>query len=267
MHYKKYKEEFGQDKINILYHRSLFEYRRGHYNEEKDYICKLFLDELIKNTELERYDNVYLLIDSGSTVYPLFSLLCHYYWRCIGRKLLDKIKIYTNNIPGINDLLLYGRVGNDINANIIYNCDVIPGKIEGKYSAILGADSVSHLSHIVNSIKDDNKRSVFISIITGNYISIKDGLLWLGDYHGAMKDSYIYNSDWVYILSPLGKIVDMGADQINKAINENIPFNKRYKKLTDEDITKQYKELDTLNLQESSIYNLLPEVLIQHKRD
>lgn len=51
---------------------SLFNLRLGHYTAEKDTLCKKFLSDLLDDKEIICNDKIILLIDSGSTVFPIF---------------------------------------------------------------------------------------------------------------------------------------------------------------------------------------------------
>ncbi|MBI5207353.1 MAG: hypothetical protein HY934_06120 [Candidatus Firestonebacteria bacterium] len=95
-------------------------------------------------------------------------------------------------------------------------------------------------------------------MITGNYISIKDGILWRGNYHGQMKNALIKNADYIYILSPLGKIFSETAENINNIIG---PSQKKYKNLLDTEATVIE---ETPNI--SQISQFLPENLIMDKQ-
>jgi|GEM_PF-6405391 len=251
---------------------SLFNLRLGHYTAEKDILCKKFLSELLKDDNIICNDKIILLIDSGSTVFPIFKLLCDYYWAGYKIDALKKIEIFTNNIPGFNTLLLFGREGSDVTADMIYKCNVIPGTIEGKYSAILGEESISHLDFILKEIRDKekDKKKVFVSVITGNYISIQDGVLWRGDYHGAMKDAYIKHSDYVFIISPLGKIFNKSVNEINDMIEKSpihLTSHKQYRKLNDIGYEDSLKIFSDVNLQDSKISKLIPRDIAINKNN
>ena len=100
---------------------------------------------------------------------------------------------------------------------MIYDCYAIPGCINGQYSAILSDDGISYLNKLNTSIKSND---IVISLITGNYITIDNGVLWRGDCHGDMKNAYIENSDYVFILSPLGKVLKLSLVDLNNIIKD-----------------------------------------------
>lgn len=257
--------------------RSLFNFRQGHYGHEKKKLCKHVLEHLLSNEEFKKKKIIYLMIDSGSTVYPIFQLLCEQYWNEKYHEILKKVEIITNNMPGVQSLIKHGRRGSDTNAEMLFKCHVLPGIAEGKYGAILGDDGPSHLQYFINKVVNhfSNKDTIAtVSLITGNYISLKDGILWRGDYHGQMKNAYIVNSDYIYIISPLGKIFDNNVKEINSKISDPdlvIPTEKCYRDLRDQKAF--YSNLnnahcvnnDILDFTGSKIVKLLPDIISNNK--
>ena len=262
---------------------SLFQYRKVHYSAEKILLCKHIIDHVLQNIRFSDYPKVYFLIDSGSTVYPLFKLLC-------SDAVIDFIKskerendkdivqppfeIITNNIQGIQSILTYGRKSNNISAEMKVPCHVIPGNLEGKYDAILSSESITHLSYKMERIKSEhlkkNEKYLVISIISGNYISTQDGVLWRGNFHGAMKDAMVKYSNLTYIVAPLGKIFSESTSEINDMIKESSIYlnfeTKDYKDLRDIETDADLLEiLEIKNLKKSDIDKLLPNSLIMNK--
>jgi len=240
--------------------KSYFDIRNRHFSAEKRFICLKALDRISKNEQkrLKNNDNakrtLYLLIDSGSTVYPIFELLCEY------RNFKDTFKdvvIYTNNIRGISKISDYARKNDRNDQRIIYKCKAIPGEIEEKYAAIVGKPAVEYLEGLLDLIYCEefvqaslsesqelskiqklsklNEKAIIVSLITGNYISTREGVLWRGDFHGELKYNLISNSHHIYVLSPLGKIFNKSAKRINEIIKSSeVPFASQ----------KEYKTLD-----------------------
>jgi len=227
---------------------SLFNLRTQHYTAEKEFICKKFVEHILKkygNPENGKIPTIYLLIDSGSTVFPIFRHLCDTYWSTSDRSVLDNIKIITNNLSGINTLQIFGKRDLSVNSGLIFPCKVLPGKIESQYNAVLSSESINHLNFTIGKLREYHKdnEAVFISVLTGNYLSIKDGLLWRGNYHGAMKDAYIINSDCIYILSPLGKIFNKDVKWFENTQNKHsITSVKHYSKLTNLNLNDKHDD-------------------------
>jgi len=240
--------------------KSYFDIRNRHFSAEKRFICLKALDRISKSEQEWRKEHkdkkrtLYLLIDSGSTVYPIFELLCEY------RNFKDTFKdvvIYTNNIRGISKISDYARKNDRKDQSIIYKCKAIPGEIEEKYAAIVGKPAVEYLEGLLELIYCDefvqaslsesqelskiqklsklNEKAIIVSLITGNYISTREGILWRGDFHGELKYNLISNSHHIYVLSPLGKIFNKSAKRINEIIQSSeVPFASQ----------KEYKTLD-----------------------
>lgn len=243
--------------------KSYFDIRNRHFSAEKRFICLKALDRISKNEQEWRKEHnnkqrtLYLLIDSGTTVYPIFELLCEY--RNFKETFIDVV-IYTNNIRGISKISDYARKNDRKDQSIIYKCNAIPGEIEEKYAAIVGKPAVEYLERLLDTIyyKEFQEQSsiskikkldklkdkaIIVSLITGNYISTREGILCRGDFHGELKYLMISNSHHIYVLSPLGKIFNKSAKRINEIIQSSeVPFasQKEYKTLDhlDKDCTK-----------------------------
>jgi len=235
--------------------KSYFDIRNRHFSAEKRFICLKALDRISKNEQEWLKNNnkpkrtLYLLIDSGSTVYPIFELLCDY--RNFKEHFKDVV-IYTNNIRGISKISDYARKNDRKDQSIIYQCNSIPGEIEEKYAAIVGRPAIEYLEILLDTIyykelqeessitkiKKLDKlkdKAIIVSLITGNYISTREGILWRGDFHGELKYNLISNSHHIYVLSPLGKIFNKSAKRINEIIkSSDVPFASQ----------KEYKTLD-----------------------
>lgn len=247
---------------------SLFNLRLNHFHEEKYKICKRAIEHILKENERAlKANKIILLIDSGSTVYPIFHLLTKLYSDENYIESLKKMVIFTNNIPGIVHMINEGRKGTSYDAEMMIKCNVIPGMAEGKYGAILGEDSGSHLEYFLNSnFRDSGADNLIISLVTGNYISLKDGILWRGDYHGKLKNSLVKLSDVIYIVAPLGKIFKVSKDHINELIRSSnviLPPSKWYKDLLDSEAMISSSNNNNENTRQ--IKMLLPKEYVQNK--
>lgn len=121
------------------------------------------------------------------------------------------------------------------------------------------------------------KDVLIVSLVSGNYISTRDGILVRGDYHGKLKYELMSNSHHIYILSPLGKIFNKSAERINKIIeSSDVPFasQKEYKKLDHKDV-REYEKWKREQLGQkgsdpepdfkAGIKKLIPEALLDEK--
>lgn len=80
-----------------------------------------------------------------------------------------------------------------------------------------------------------------------------------------MKNALICNADYVFILSPLGKIFDYSKDKINDIIKDTtypLAFEKRYRDLKDRKALYE----DIADIEESPIEKLVPKKIIDGKK-
>ena len=166
-------------KIIGLRQNTLFTERLTYYPLEKEYLADQFAPILLKRCKhLIEKDNykytVYLIIDSGTTLYSLFAKLAEHarVYISTGNKeneWINNLNIVTNNLPGLllfmdkGRLDLYSRY-----AGLAINCILLPGVPLPIYSAVTGKETVEALK----KIKDDQKDAIFIGIVTGNWVRI-----------------------------------------------------------------------------------------------
>lgn len=222
---------------------SLFGYRLEHFTEEKQLIARGFVSKIYKllkdNEKNKKFEDLILLLGSGSTIYCVFLALNDLF-RSVNlndQKLLQKVIIITNNLPGILYLSDNCRLGDSTDAEMIFTTHVLPGRAEGKYAAILGSSTASYIKNYIEKYKNSH----IVGAITGNYISLKCGILIRGEYHDEVKEEIINNSNEIYVLSPLSKFSPFTFDEINSefiikddfiSINlTSIKKNKEYKKI------------------------------------
>lgn len=203
---------------------SLFHYRMEHFIEEKRRIAENYvriLIESIKNVPDDK--DIFLLLDSGSTIYHVFETLCNAYHLGddIDKQRLSRISIITNNISGAKRLTEIGRIGEGIQADMLFNCFLLPGTVEGKYNAVLGHQTSSYLSDYLSDGREKENTWV-LGAITGNYISVVDGIMSRGDFHDSVKLEIIKQSNHISILAPLGKIHKETCQEIVDGIGGNI---------------------------------------------
>ncbi len=217
---------------------SFFDTRRGHFSIEKKVLCEKFVNELasrlLKNNEL----NIVLILDAGSTVYPIFELLCKHPKFKFDFHFSERVTIVTNNLPGVSSLSKYGRIGDSKVPKPLFKSKVLGGFTHTGYEATLGAETSLDLKKSVKLIKEkliENQKKVeIICVTTGNYISIKEGPLARNNYHLEIKEMMLDLSDFAFVLSPLGKFLPFSIDNINQNLL-SIPEGEqdyKYKKLS-----------------------------------
>lgn len=199
------------------YSDSLFGERSGHYQKEKIYLCNMFFEALKQRiSKLEDVSVVRIIIDSGTTLFPIFDKLRTLDEERIGEK---KIDIVTNNIPGFMKLIDSHR----INQKSGITFSIVAGAPLSEYAAITGDAAVTSLRFICEKKSVHNKgESVYtIGIITGNWIRIRNTSpvcpipLARGSGHLEFKEEIMRSSDEVYVVGPLGKIFQAGVGDFN----------------------------------------------------
>lgn len=208
--------------------KSLFEERISHFREEKQHLADHFLIPLLLRCQefAEEGKQVHLIIDSGTTLYPLFGKLAEFSVRAYANreKWIENLFVETNNIPGVIMLMDSGRINpNDRYSPLAINCDLLPGIPLPVYSALTGKKTIAALQQLRNGAGD---KSVFIALTTGNWIRLRRSMpscpvpLARGIGHLEFKQALIDYSDEVYVISPLGKIfIGVSPGEVNLALD------------------------------------------------
>lgn len=206
---------------------TIFADRLTQFSEEKEHLAHNFLPLLLKRCRehIEAGHPVYLIIDAGTTVYPLFSRLGTAAVRCLRNReeWVDRLTIVTNNLPGVQSLMDTGRT-DPINrySALAVRCELLPGAPLPVYSAVTGELTTDAL----NRIRERHEvEAVFIGVLAGNWIRLRrsDPIspipLSRGQGHLEFKQALIDASDEVYVMAPLGKIfVGVSIEEINDAL-------------------------------------------------
>lgn len=217
------------DETGATYGASVYGKRIRHFFYEKRRLAK----EAINSIEARMKENTKkycLLIDSGTTMYPLFREMCE---RLRNRKTAvlwrDRIYIVTNNIPGVQYLMKNAkeRPGNDY-SEIVLRCLLMPGKPLSVYAANTGRETEGWLRGIRDFLRrewggNDDEFEI-LGFITGNYISAhkdeKDGKILYypvarGEGHLEIKKIMSQVSDKVFLIAPLMKFSFANVDTLN----------------------------------------------------
>jgi len=195
--------------------RTIFGDRYGHFYDEKRFLAEKFLPLLLDRcrTLIEQGNQIYMLLDSGTTLYPFFSLLAQEGVSCRnnGEEWIEGLKIITNNLPGIESMLDHGRINpTDRYTQLAINCQILPGAPLPIYSAVIGELA----EKAIHQLKDNasSERNIFIGLTTGNWVRIRKSepacpvTLARGPGHLQFKQTLIDCSDEIYVIAPLGKI-------------------------------------------------------------
>lgn len=214
---------YGVDK------KSLFEMRQQHFYEEKIFLAKNFTPLLLKRCEflINLGHKVYLVIDSGTTLFPFFDVLGRelkklYYEK---KKWIDDLTIITNNFAGIEAIGKAAHIdpNNRFSTLAIKNCKLLPGSPLPIYAAVVGPETNEALWRIR---RDANRHTnaLFLGLTTGNWIRIRNTRpicpipLTRGAGQLSFKQSLTDVCDEIYVVSPLGKIIAKASlSNINEA--------------------------------------------------
>jgi len=199
-----------------LHSKSIFGERTSHFYEEKEFIADQFVPILMNRCRAlaEERDKVYLLIDSGTTLYPFFEKLGKAAIRCHANneEWIKKLVIATNNLPGVERLTETALLEpNNRFSKLAIKCRLFPGEPLPIYAAITGPETIEAVDNIG---KENREKCAFISLIVGNWIRIKHENncvpvaipLARGEGHLEFKEKIIDVSDEIYLITPFGKI-------------------------------------------------------------
>jgi hypothetical protein len=236
------------DETGATYVGSIFGKRINHFHYEKKSLAKKAIDYLedeMKNSKTKVYC---LLIDSGTTMYHLFSEITKRVTEAkragnsdIFNMWIMRVFIVTNNLPGIQYMMKHCRDTIDEYAEVYIKCLLLPGKPLSTYGAVTGSETVDFLTkwdkenklhekqelHIRTIIKENLKATNYeiISFITGNYVvrhqyenrELKDSYCPVarGGGHIDIKNEFVKLSDKICILSPLTKFSFATCDELN----------------------------------------------------
>lgn len=211
---------------------SIFDLRCSHYTPEKELLAEQVVKNIIEQIDVglggDNKFTIILILDAGTTVFNIFKELCehpsfHYF-----QDNADRLFIITNNLPGVSELIKHRRYVKPGHPGTIFKCRVVSGIANAQYEASIGPDTAQDLINSVGEIKEEirakNKKKVkVIGVVTGNYISLVDGLLSDDINHLETKKTIIEISDEVYVVAPLGKIVPFDCDKLNNMIKKSDP--------------------------------------------
>lgn len=199
---------------------SLFDQRRAHFTPEKNLLAKEVVEILRKQIEEDEDLTIILILDAGSTVFPIFRQLCTHPTFQFDRTNARRLKIITNNLPGVSDLTTYGRIGERLVARTLFRCRILSGYAHSEYEASLGDQTAVDLRSAIDEYKSAIQTSrsdtiKTVSVTTGNYVSLTEGILARHRNHVETKSTMLDVGDDVYILAPLGKLLLFSGKEVN----------------------------------------------------
>jgi len=222
---------------------TVFDRRIGHFSLEKQELGSKFSRWLLYRIIhfLNKGQKVYLICDSGTTIFwfmKAFGEIVSDYFLAegqskapvdtrVGPEQLKNITIITNNIPGAEAFVTYAShhtipvesAQSQIRMSDLIECRLLAGTLLPAYVAVTGEDTDQDLDDLC---KDERKRhasSVFIGVVTGNWVSIggrskpsgrlrEDQLPYLlarGRGHASFKTKVLEAADEIFAVAPFGQ--------------------------------------------------------------
>lgn len=213
------------DETGVSYSGSIFGGRVRHFYYEKRILAKYAI-ERINSYLIDSDKKICLLIDSGTSMYPVFYEIVD----CLKRSDINKlwkenIYIITNNLPGIQFLMKHCKeYPNDL-SGLGINSFLLPGKPLPAYAAITGKETEVWLDKIDTFLetvwKCDTSEYKIVSFITGNYFvpKVRGAREYLpvarGEGHVEIKTKMVEKSNEIFLLAPLMKFSFAEVELLN----------------------------------------------------
>ena len=236
--------------VTYPYHNTTFQKRSDHFREEKlaiaaftaKYLFHLLKEQLNKKNK----PKVYVFIDSGSTLSPMFASLGEAIQGCEGdfRDLYSRnVRILTNNLAGIDEFM---TVNGDYEERYfkekktsLTKISLLPGRPRSAYRAVTSDTKESgenrtkdYFDSIVKEARKNNDKVHVISIVNGNWFSYSTSLgekasvpipLCQGVGHAAIKGAAVTAADELILPTPLPKLIPLEhGETVENTINKEL---------------------------------------------
>lgn len=172
-----------------------------------------------------RINEFNLFLDSGTTITPTFQFVLDLN---IHNDRDHHFNIYTNNLAGIDEI-------HKITSLSEYNLNerdfiLIPGQPLNKYRATTGQTTQKFLNSIWDEQAEQKKKKkkiLNVCVLTANWFILRKGYRRIaicarGSGHMDFKINLIENCDYIFLLSPLGKLLPF--ESVNN-LNDLLPKN------------------------------------------
>jgi hypothetical protein len=204
--------------------------RLGHFSDEKAILARVLVNRVLPATVdalctdgiLGNVHRINLILDSGTTITPVFPLLMR-----LGLPMPNDnvtLRIYTNNLAGIDEIHKVDR--NAFCKLGERNFHLIGGLPLNKYRATTGDETQAFLETLWTEQRASDGCCVSIGVLTANWFVAGLGLDQLalcarGKGHFEFKKSIIENADYIILVAPLGKLLPIGGvKQLDKLIQD-----------------------------------------------
>jgi len=197
-----------------LFYASKYQERSGHFSGEKKFLADKFVQDVLPNlfkkimNDYQNLKSINLIFDSGTTITPIFNrLILHGLPKCIKNNITTTI--FTNNLAGIRELY---KVDPNLCSLSERDFNLIGGQPLSNYRATTGPLTEDFLKVIWERQSNNKKEMINVSVITANWFLGGADLRNLqicakGEGHFRFKKQLIDNSQYIVVISPLGKIL------------------------------------------------------------
>jgi len=215
-------EQFGFYTLDNQYFQRL-----QHFPLEKIKLAKVFVvkklpmlikDIFEKNPNLTKLN---VIFDSGTTITPIFK----YLRGCDLKFKRENIKIYTNNLAGIDEIHKFDKVYDLPSSLNEEDFNLIGGRPLLKYRATTGKITNDFLDLLKDEQEKSGGKILTLGVLTSNWFIVgreydNISLCARGKGHFDFKKKVEELSDYVVLISPLGKILPLrDVEQLNKYIS------------------------------------------------
>jgi hypothetical protein len=163
--------------------------------------------ERIENEHSQSEKNIRIILDSGTTITPVFPCLVRI---GIPYSQDSQIDFYTNNLAGIDEI--HRIPANEDSKFSERNFNLIGGRPLNQYRATTGMFTQDILADLFEEQKNSNGKIISIGIITANWFLAGSSMDRLcicgkGEGHLEFKQSLVDNCHYLVIMTPLGKLL------------------------------------------------------------
>lgn len=208
-----------------------FSERSRQFELEKKALAEEFVPKLLKRCHafVDSGHEVYLMIDAGTTLYPVFGKLGELsaaQFEQKGGDWLEHLHVTTNNLPGLERLIDTGRRGRGRHSPlVIEHCFLLPGIPMPIFAAVGGPETDAAILAFGQPPVNDRPQK-FIALVVGNWVRIRHSEprcpipLARGEkgFHLKAKNAFLEKAEEVYVVSPLGKVWLATENQMNEAM-------------------------------------------------
>ncbi|UCD76401.1 MAG: hypothetical protein JSV91_05640 [Phycisphaerales bacterium] len=208
--------EFGHPWRETQYHQ-----RAKHFVEEKRRLAEVLVEQelptLVRGLAATHPNaEIYLILDSGSTITPVFRPLVR---AGIGLEDDDhlNIQVYTNNLAGIEELQKLDQPGGRVLQPDQFT--LIGGHPLDRYRATTGDETEQFLDALWQRQTAHGANIVTVGVLTANWLLYWHDHITLcarGRGHPEFKRSVAGGSQHLILIAPLGKILSLSSvDRLN----------------------------------------------------